>query len=40
MIGVVGGGIAGLAAAYRLREAGHEVQVFEASDDVGGLAVG
>jgi protoporphyrinogen oxidase len=38
MIGVVGGGIAGLAAAYRLREAGHEVQVFEASDDVGGLA--
>jgi protoporphyrinogen oxidase len=38
MIGVVGGGIAGLAAAYRLREAGHEVRVFEASDDVGGLA--
>ena len=38
MIGVVGGGIAGLAAAYRLREADHEVQVFEASDDVGGLA--
>ncbi|MEF8867303.1 MAG: NAD(P)/FAD-dependent oxidoreductase [Haloarculaceae archaeon] len=38
MIGVVGGGIAGLAAAHRLREAGRDVWVFEASDDVGGLA--
>ena len=38
MIGVVGGGIAGLAAAYRLQQSGHEVQVFEASDDLGGLA--
>jgi protoporphyrinogen oxidase len=38
MIGVVGGGVAGLAAAYRLQRAGHDVQVFEASDDVGGLA--
>ena len=38
MIGVVGGGIAGLAAAHRLRKSGREVQVFEASDDVGGLA--
>ena len=38
MIGVVGGGIAGLAAAHRLRAAGEEVRVFEASDDVGGLA--
>ncbi len=38
MIGIVGGGIAGLAAAYRLQQRGHEVQVFEASDDVGGLA--
>jgi protoporphyrinogen oxidase len=38
MIGVVGGGIAGLAAAHRLREAGREVQVFEASGSVGGLA--
>jgi protoporphyrinogen oxidase len=38
MIGVVGGGIAGLAAAYRLQERGNEVRVFEASDDVGGLA--
>ncbi|WP_435197200.1 NAD(P)/FAD-dependent oxidoreductase [Natronomonas sp. EA1] len=38
MIGVVGGGVAGLAAAYRLQQAGHEVRVFEASDQVGGLA--
>ena len=38
MIAVVGGGIAGLAAAYRLQQQGHEVQVFEASDQVGGLA--
>jgi protoporphyrinogen oxidase len=38
MIGVVGGGIAGLAAAYQLQGRGHEVQVFEASDDLGGLA--
>jgi len=38
MIGIVGGGIAGLAAAYRLQQRGHEVQVFEASDDLGGLA--
>ena len=38
MIGVVGGGIAGLATAYRLQQHGHDVQVFEASDRVGGLA--
>jgi len=38
MIGVVGGGIAGLAAAYRLQQRGREVQVFEASEDLGGLA--
>lgn len=38
MIGIVGGGISGLAAAYRLKRAGHDVQVFEASDDLGGLA--
>jgi len=38
MIGVVGGGIAGLSAAYRLQQGGHEVRVFEASEDLGGLA--
>jgi protoporphyrinogen oxidase len=38
MIGVVGGGIAGLAAAHRLQAHGHEVRVFEASDQIGGLA--
>jgi protoporphyrinogen oxidase len=38
MIAVVGGGVAGLAAAYRLQQQGHEVTVFEASDTVGGLA--
>jgi protoporphyrinogen oxidase len=38
MIGIVGGGIAGLATAYRLQGHGHEVRVFEAADQVGGLA--
>jgi len=38
MIHVVGGGIAGLAAAYRLQQHGYEATVLEASDDVGGLA--
>jgi len=38
MIGIVGGGIAGLAAAYRLQRAGHAVRIFEAADQVGGLA--
>lgn len=35
-IGVIGGGISGLAAAYRLRQAGHDVMVMEAGDNVGG----
>ncbi|WEL21458.1 NAD(P)/FAD-dependent oxidoreductase [Halorhabdus sp. BNX81] len=38
MIGVVGGGVAGLAAARRLQKAGYDVMVLEASDDLGGLA--
>ena len=38
MIGVVGGGLAGLAAAHRLRRAGRDVRVFEAAPEPGGLA--
>jgi len=38
MIAIVGGGIAGLAAAYRLQQRGESVRVFEGSDQVGGLA--
>jgi protoporphyrinogen oxidase len=38
MIGIVGGGVAGLAAAYRLQSHGYDAHVFEASDDLGGLA--
>jgi protoporphyrinogen oxidase len=38
MIHVVGGGIAGLAAAYRLQGHGHDVRILEATDQVGGLA--
>lgn len=36
-IGIVGGGIAGLTAAYRLARAGCDVTLFEASDQFGGL---
>ncbi len=35
-IAVVGGGLAGLTAAYRLKQAGYSSTVFEASDRVGG----
>lgn len=37
---VVGAGVGGLAAAYDLNLAGHEVVVYEASDHVGGLSAG
>jgi protoporphyrinogen oxidase len=36
-VGIVGGGILGLTAAYRLLQAGHEVAVYERSHDLGGL---
>jgi protoporphyrinogen oxidase len=39
-VAVVGAGIGGMAAAYDLARAGHQVVVFEAADHVGGLAAG
>ncbi|MDX1613900.1 MAG: NAD(P)/FAD-dependent oxidoreductase [Candidatus Promineifilaceae bacterium] len=39
-VAVIGAGIAGLAAAYDLLTAGHQVTVYEASDHTGGLAAG
>ena len=38
-VGVVGGGPAGLAAAYELRLAGHPVTIYEAADRLGGMMV-
>jgi len=37
-IGIAGAGIAGLTAAYRLSQAGHEVTLFEKENTLGGLA--
>jgi len=34
---IIGGGVVGLTAAYRLAQAGHEVALFEASPELGGL---
>lgn len=39
-IAVIGAGFTGLAAAYRLVQAGHEVDIFEKAKESGGLAVG
>jgi protoporphyrinogen oxidase len=39
-IAILGAGIGGLAAAYDLRLAGHQVTIYEAADTVGGLASG
>jgi protoporphyrinogen oxidase len=39
-IAIIGAGYGGLAAAYDLRRAGHDVTVFESADYVGGLASG
>lgn len=39
-IGIIGAGMAGLAAAYDLARAGHQVTVYEAAPQVGGLASG
>jgi protoporphyrinogen oxidase len=39
-IAIVGAGIGGMAAAYDLARAGHQVVIFEADDHAGGLAAG
>ena len=39
-IAIIGAGFGGMAAAYDLRKAGHDVTIFESADYVGGLASG
>ena len=39
-IAIIGAGYGGMAAAYDLRKAGHDVTIFEAAEAVGGLASG
>jgi protoporphyrinogen oxidase len=39
-IAIIGAGFGGLAAAYDLKKAGHEITIFEAANYVGGLASG
>jgi protoporphyrinogen oxidase len=39
-IAIIGAGVGGMAAAYDLCRAGHQVEIFEAADYVGGLASG
>lgn len=36
-VGIIGGGVAGLAAAYRLTQGGHQVALYEAGSTLGGL---
>ena len=37
-IAIIGAGIGGMAAAYDLANAGHQVTIYEAADHAGGLA--
>lgn len=39
-VAIIGAGFGGMAAAYDLRKAGHEVTIYESADFVGGLASG
>jgi protoporphyrinogen oxidase len=39
-IAIIGAGVGGMAAAYDLHRAGHEVTIYEAASSVGGLAAG